>query len=176
MRCDRVVIGTTLMAESPRSAPEPAPFRRTAARSSASRPRLSLPGMRALNSVKAITSAIGARRTDNAVEPGTAVSAGTTAQSTRRGTGVDRYPDGDLCFRRPDGRLLPEVAEGAMVPQAPVDALRARTTQNGLHIHRATAMPGWLGERLDVGYAIDVLHPVAARVRTAVEFETPVTG
>ncbi len=33
-------------------------------------------------------------------------------------------------------------------------------------------MPGWLGERLDVGYAIDVLHPVAARVRTAVEFDT----
>jgi hypothetical protein len=33
-----------------------------------------------------------------------------------------------------------------------------------------------LGERLDVGYAIDVLHPVAARVRTAVEFETPVTS
>jgi len=23
-------------------------------------------------------------------------------------------------------------------------------------------MPGWLGERLDVGYAIDVLHPLAA--------------
>jgi len=36
-------------------------------------------------------------------------------------------------------------------------------------------MPGWLGERLDVGYAIDVLHPVAARVRTAVDFETPVS-
>jgi hypothetical protein len=24
-----------------------------------------------------------------------------------------------------------------------------------------TATPGWQGERLDVGYAIDVLHPVA---------------
>ncbi len=24
-------------------------------------------------------------------------------------------------------------------------------------------MPGWLGERLDVGWAIDVLHPLAAR-------------
>jgi hypothetical protein len=23
-------------------------------------------------------------------------------------------------------------------------------------------MSGWLGERLDVGYAIDVLHPLAA--------------
>ena len=25
-----------------------------------------------------------------------------------------------------------------------------------------TAIPGWLGEHLDVGYAIDVLHPLAA--------------
>jgi hypothetical protein len=24
-----------------------------------------------------------------------------------------------------------------------------------------TATPGWQGERLDVGYAIDVLHPLA---------------
>jgi len=89
---------------------------------------------------------------------------------------VERQPDGDLCFRRPDGRLLPEVPEGAMVPQAPVDALLARHDADGLHIHARTAMPGWLGERLDVGYAIDVLHPVAARVRTAVDFETPVTS
>jgi hypothetical protein len=25
-----------------------------------------------------------------------------------------------------------------------------------------TATPGWQGERLDVGYAIDVLHPLAS--------------
>jgi hypothetical protein len=87
---------------------------------------------------------------------------------------VERQPDGDLCFRRPDGRLLPEVPERAVVPQAPADALRARHDAQGLHIHARTAMPGWLGERLDVGYAIDVLHPVAACVRTAVEFDAPV--
>ena len=60
-----------------------------------------------------------------------------------------------------------------MVPQAPVDALLARHDAEGLHIHARTAMPGWLGERLDVGYAIDVLHPLAACVRTAVEFDGP---
>src|SRR5882762_10431633 len=27
--------------------------------------------------------------------------------------------------------------------------------------HMRTSMPGWLGERLDVGYAIGVLHPLA---------------
>jgi len=48
---------------------------------------------------------------------------------------VDRRPDGELCFRRPDGRPLLEVPEPA----------------------------GWRGERLDVGWAIDVLHPLATR-------------
>ena len=28
-------------------------------------------------------------------------------------------------------------------------------------LHARTACPGWQGERLDVGYAIDVLHPLA---------------
>ena len=28
-------------------------------------------------------------------------------------------------------------------------------------LHARTAVPGWFGERLDVGYAIDVLHPRA---------------
>jgi hypothetical protein len=31
----------------------------------------------------------------------------------------------------------------------------------GLDRHAHTAPPGWLGEHLDVGYAIDVLHPLA---------------
>ena len=32
---------------------------------------------------------------------------------------------------------------------------------NGLTLDAHTTTPGWLGERLDVGYAIDVLHPRA---------------
>jgi len=40
--------------------------------------------------------------------------------------------------------------------------LRARHDERELNIHARTAMPGWLGERLDVGWAIDVLHPLAA--------------
>jgi hypothetical protein len=28
-------------------------------------------------------------------------------------------------------------------------------------LHARTAIPGWFGEPLDVGYAIDVLHPQA---------------
>jgi hypothetical protein len=30
-----------------------------------------------------------------------------------------------------------------------------------LQLHARTACPGWLGERLDVGWALNVLHPRA---------------
>jgi Domain of unknown function (DUF222)/HNH endonuclease len=74
---------------------------------------------------------------------------------------VDREPDGALCFRRPDGRLLPEVPAPATVPADPVPALRARHEAQGLRLDARTTRPGWLGERLDVGWAIDVLRPRA---------------
>jgi 5-methylcytosine-specific restriction endonuclease McrA len=76
---------------------------------------------------------------------------------------VAREPDGELRFRRPDGQLLPEVPPPREVPDDPVQVLRARHAAEGLRLHARIAMPGWLGERLDVGYAIDVLHPLAAR-------------
>src|SRR5438046_1999636 len=72
---------------------------------------------------------------------------------------LDRQPDGELRFLRPDGRLLPEVPPPAAVPADPVDVLRARHEAQGLSIDARTSTPGWLGERLDVGWAIDVLHP-----------------
>src|SRR5438128_2712198 len=76
---------------------------------------------------------------------------------------VDRQPDGALSFRRPDGRPLPEVPSPVTVPADPVQVLRARHSAQGLRLHARTACPGWLGERLDVGWAIDVLHPLATR-------------
>jgi len=74
---------------------------------------------------------------------------------------LDRQPDGELRFRRPDGRLLPEVPPPPGVPSDPVNVLRARHDAEGLVLHARTATPGWLGEHLDVGWAIDVLHPLA---------------
>jgi hypothetical protein len=76
---------------------------------------------------------------------------------------VDRQPDGTLRFRRPDGRLLPEVPPPAAVPVDPVQALRSGHVAQGLSIHPRTSCPGWLGERLDVGWAIDGLHPRALK-------------
>jgi hypothetical protein len=74
---------------------------------------------------------------------------------------VERQSDGELRFRRPDGRLLPDVPPPSAVPDDPVQALGARHEAAGLRLHARTACPGWQGERLDVGWAIDVLHPRA---------------
>ena len=74
---------------------------------------------------------------------------------------VERQSNGDLQFRRPDGRLLPVLPPPSAVPDDPVKALRARNEAAGLELHAQTTRPGWLWERLNVGYAIDVLHPRA---------------
>ena len=76
---------------------------------------------------------------------------------------AERGPDGTLRFRRPDGRPLPEVPPPGTVPGDPVKALRACHDSNGLQVGARTACAGWLGERLDLGWAIDVLHPRAQR-------------
>jgi hypothetical protein len=51
--------------------------------------------------------------------------------------------------------LPPEVADDSF------GVLRTRHEAEGLTLDAHTATPGWLGEPLDVGYAIDVLHPLA---------------
>jgi hypothetical protein len=74
---------------------------------------------------------------------------------------VEREPDGGLCFRSPHGRVIPPVP---LPPELPGDAeqiLRAHHDAAGLGLHAHTATPGWLGEPLDIGYAMDVLHPLA---------------
>ncbi len=70
---------------------------------------------------------------------------------------MDRLPDGALRFQRPDGHTLPDVPKPAAVPEDPVQALRTQHQAQGLVLHARTACPGWLGERLDLGWAIDVL-------------------
>ena len=46
-------------------------------------------------------------------------------------------------------------------PGDAVQVPRGRHDAEGLRVNAHTATPGWLGERLDVGWAIDVLHPLA---------------
>jgi hypothetical protein len=80
---------------------------------------------------------------------------------------VERQADGELRFRRPNGRPLPEVPPTPQIPNDPVSVLRARNVAEGLQLHARTTMPGWLGEHLDVVWAIDVLHPRALEFVTA---------
>jgi hypothetical protein len=74
---------------------------------------------------------------------------------------VVRQPDGELRFRRPDGRPLLDVPPPPEMPEDPVDVLMDWNAAAGLAIHPRTALPAWLGDRLDLGRAIDVLHPLA---------------
>jgi hypothetical protein len=59
------------------------------------------------------------------------------------------------------GRFFPEAQPPPEAPDDPVKIIRAQNEADGLHLCARTAMPGWLGEPLDVGWAIDVLHPLA---------------
>jgi hypothetical protein len=74
---------------------------------------------------------------------------------------VERQADGELVFRRPNGWVIPSVPAPVGGLDDPEQVIRAMNEATGLALHPRTAMPGWLGERLDVRYAIDVLHPRA---------------
>jgi 5-methylcytosine-specific restriction endonuclease McrA len=74
---------------------------------------------------------------------------------------VSRAPEGALDFRRPDGRALPEVPPAPSLAADPVETLHEQHAAADLAIHARTSCPRWLGERLDLGWAIDVLRPPA---------------
>ncbi|HTO10253.1 MAG TPA: DUF222 domain-containing protein [Candidatus Binatia bacterium] len=77
------------------------------------------------------------------------------------GFSMERRPDGTLQFRRPDGRLLPDVPQPAPVPNDPAGVLARHDGAGDGPAHRRLMSTGWFGERLDVGYVIDVAHPRA---------------
>jgi 5-methylcytosine-specific restriction endonuclease McrA len=74
---------------------------------------------------------------------------------------IERGADGELTFRDPRGWAIPHVPPPADPDADPVKWVRARNEAEGLLLDAHTATPGWLGERLDLGYALDVLHPLA---------------
>jgi hypothetical protein len=74
---------------------------------------------------------------------------------------VERDADGRLRFSTPRGRPIPEVPTLPAVPAAPAPALVATNRGLGLVIDARTGLPSWCGERLDLGWAISVLHPAA---------------
>jgi hypothetical protein len=78
---------------------------------------------------------------------------------------VARGPDGALRFWRPDGRPLAETPTPAAVPAAPVAMLRTWSAAQGLRVGARTSCATGPGGGLDLGWAIDVLHPLAVAER-----------
>jgi hypothetical protein len=74
---------------------------------------------------------------------------------------VTRDADGTLCFNTPTGRPIPDVPPPPAVPLDPTQALVAAHQARGVAIDARTGCPSWLGERLDLVWAIGVLHPAA---------------
>jgi hypothetical protein len=70
-----------------------------------------------------------------------------------------RDADGTLRFSTPRGRPIPEVPAPPAVPPDAAQALVATNRARGLAIDARTGLPSWCGERLDLGWAIGVLHP-----------------
>ena len=90
--------------------------------------------------------------------------AGITARCTRRATRSSDYPT-ETAVSAAGWPALPDVPPPPGVPADPAGAIRRRTPRRGSPSMRARDLPGGR-ERLDVGRAIDVLHPLAARVRS----------
>jgi 5-methylcytosine-specific restriction endonuclease McrA len=80
---------------------------------------------------------------------------------------VARDPNGTLRFSTPHGWPIPDVPSPPAVPADPVADLRALNEAQGLALTARTALPSWRGEPLDLGWAIDVLHPLAQNPRLA---------
>ncbi|PYM21485.1 MAG: hypothetical protein DMD78_17400, partial [Candidatus Rokuibacteriota bacterium] len=74
---------------------------------------------------------------------------------------VERLANGELEFRRPNGWLIPDAP--AMPGSDGEATLRAQNA--AVQLDAQTLRPSWGGERLNVAYAIDVLHPRAVASR-----------
>jgi len=74
---------------------------------------------------------------------------------------VERLPDGALRFRTPHGHPLPDVPAAPAIRDDAAQLLRTQNDAAGLRVNARTLCPIALWEPLDVGWAIDVLHPRA---------------
>ena len=74
---------------------------------------------------------------------------------------VERLDAGELEFRDPRGRLVPHVPPSPVLRSDSEQLIRAENAAAGVHVGAHTLTPNWGGERLNLGWAIDVMHPRA---------------
>jgi 5-methylcytosine-specific restriction endonuclease McrA len=74
---------------------------------------------------------------------------------------VERLADGVLQFRQPQGWVIPEVPESLEVAADAGETLRRESARAGLHVDANALRPDWDGTGLNLGWAIDVMHPRA---------------
>ena len=70
---------------------------------------------------------------------------------------VERLTDGELQFSDPHDWVIPEAPALPDVSAAAEAALRAQNA--GTALDADALRPNWSGERLNLGHAIDVMHP-----------------
>lgn len=75
-----------------------------------------------------------------------------------QGWSVRMDAKGEPVFRRPDGRVLPDVPPSPTAPRDPTAALARAHRSRGVEPDAWTTTPDWRGERLDPGFAIDLLR------------------
>jgi len=82
--------------------------------------------------------------------------AGTIARCTKKATGSVSNPTASCDSTGRTAGLYPRSRRRYVV-----ELVTARTDADGVRVHARTMTAGWFGDRLDVGYAIDVMHPLA---------------
>jgi hypothetical protein len=74
------------------------------------------------------------------------------------GWGVTRDDHGRLSFTQPNGRPFPEVVPITALPDDPTALIKEWSAQQDIGPHSLQATDG---TRLNLGYALDVLHPLS---------------
>ncbi|HEU5193109.1 MAG TPA: hypothetical protein VFW70_00115, partial [Methylomirabilota bacterium] len=69
--------------------------------------------------------------------------------------------DGELEFRHPCGYVIPQVPRAPELAGDSEALLRAQSAAAGAQIDATTLRPNWDGARLNLHYAISVMHPRA---------------
>ena len=74
---------------------------------------------------------------------------------------LQRLENGDLEFRDMYGRILDQVPQAPELSADSEEALSTATSAAGVNVGPTTLRPNWDGTRLDLHYAISVMHPRA---------------